>query len=120
MPYIIDGHNLVGKIPGLKLDDLDDERELIQLLQEYCLQTGKDIEVYFDKSATGHARARVHGRVIARFVRSGESADQAIARHLKRLGKQAANWTVVTSDGEVQRAAKRARARLISSEAFSA
>jgi len=120
MPYIIDGHNLVGKLPGLKLDDLDDEQELIKLLQEYCLQTGKDIEVYFDKSSSGHARARVHGRVTARFTRSGETADEAIARHLRRLGKEAANWTVVTSDLQVQRAAKRARARLISSEEFSA
>lgn len=119
MTYIIDGHNLIGKIPGLNLDDLDDEQELITLLQEYCLQTGKNIEVYFDKSATGHARARVHGKVTARFVRSGETADQAIDRHLKRLGKQAANWTVVSSDIQVQRAAKRVRARLISSEAFS-
>lgn len=120
MPYIIDGHNLVGKIPSLNLDDLDDEQELIKLLQEYCLQTGKDIEVYFDKSATGHTRAHVHGRVTARFVRSGETADQAIARHLKRLGNQAANWTVVSSDRQVQNAAKRARARVIPSETFSA
>jgi predicted RNA-binding protein with PIN domain len=120
MPYIIDGHNLVGKIPGLNLDALDDEKELIQLLQEYALQSGKDIEVYFDRSATSHARARVHGRVTARFVRSGETADRAIDRHLKRLGRQAANWTVVSSDAEVQRYARRSRARVISSEKFSA
>ena len=119
MPYMIDGHNLIGKIPGMKLDDLDDEQELIKLLQEYCLQTGKNAEIYFDKSATGHVRARVHGRVTARFVRSGETADEAISRHLKRLGNEAANWTVVSSDAQVQRAAKRARARVIPSETFS-
>jgi predicted RNA-binding protein with PIN domain len=119
MPYMIDGHNLIGKIPGLKLDDLEDEQELIKLLQEYCLQTGKNAEIYFDKSATGHARASVHGRVTARFVRSGETADEAISRHLKRLGNEAANWTVVSSDTQVQRAAKRARARVIPSETFS-
>jgi predicted RNA-binding protein with PIN domain len=118
MPFLIDGHNLIGKIPGLKLDDLDDEQDLIKLLQEYCLLTGKDAEVYFDTSSTGHARARVHGRVIARFVRSGETADQAIVRHLKRLGKQASNWTVISSDAAVQRSAKRVRARVLSSEAF--
>jgi predicted RNA-binding protein with PIN domain len=119
MPYIIDGHNLIGKIPGLRLDDLDDEQELIQILQDYCQQANKEAEVYFDRSASGHARANVHGRVTARFVRSGETADQAIARHLKRLGNAAANWTVVSSDREVQAAAKRARARLIASEDFS-
>ncbi len=106
MPYIIDGHNLIGKLPGLQLDDLDDEQELIQVLQDFCQQTGKDVEIYFDRSASGHARANVHGRVTARFVRSGETADQAIARHLKRLGNAAANWTVVSSDREVQNAAR--------------
>jgi predicted RNA-binding protein with PIN domain len=119
MPYLIDGHNLIGRIPGLRLDDLDDEKALIEMLQGFCQQTGKEAEVYFDRSASGHARARVHGRVTARFVRSGETADQAISRHLKRLGNAATNWTVVSSDHEVQNAAKRARARLIDSGAFS-
>ena len=119
MPYLIDGHNLIGKIPSLNLDDLDDEKALIQLLQNYCQQVGKEVEVYFDHSASGHARAQVHGRVTARFVRSGETADQAIARHLKRLGNAAANWTVVSSDREVVSSAKRARARILSSENFS-
>lgn len=119
MPYLIDGHNLIGKIPGLNLDDLDDEKELIQILQEYCQLVGKEAEVYFDHAASGHARARVHGRVTARFVRSGQTADQAISRHLNRLGKQAANWTVVSSDRAVLAAARRARARNLSSEEFS-
>ena len=119
MPYLIDGHNLIGRIPGLRLDDLDDEKALIEVLQSFCQQTGKDAEVYFDRSASGHARASVHGRVTARFVRSGETADQAIARHLKRLGNAAANWTVVSSDREVQNTARRARARVIESGAFS-
>lgn len=119
MPFIIDGHNLIGKIPGLRLDDLDDEKALIETLQSFCQQTGKDVEVYFDRAATGHSRASVHGRVTARFVRSGETADQAIARHLKRLGNAASNWTVVSSDHEVQNATRRARARVIDSTAFS-
>jgi uncharacterized protein len=119
MPYLIDGHNLIGKIPGLNLDDLDDEKALIETLMEFCLQNGKDAEVFFDRSATGHARASVHGRVTARFVRSGETADQAIARRLKNLGNAAANWTVISSDHQVQSTAKRARARVIASEDFS-
>lgn len=119
MPYLIDGHNLIGKMPGLNLEDLDDEKELIQLLQEFCQLTAKNAEVYFDRAAGGHARARVHGRVTARFVRSGETADLAIARHLKRLGNEASNWTVVSSDRQVQKAARRSRARVLPSEEFS-
>jgi predicted RNA-binding protein with PIN domain len=118
MPYLIDGHNLIGKLPGVALDDLDDEQALIEILQEFCQNTGKDVEVYFDHSASGHARARVHGRVTARYVRSGETADQAIARRLKSLAHEAANWTVVSSDNQVAAAARRSRARVVASETF--
>ncbi|MBP1702274.1 MAG: hypothetical protein H6Q38_1381, partial [Chloroflexi bacterium] len=36
MPYIVDGHNLIPKIPGLSLRAIDDEMQLIELLQEFC------------------------------------------------------------------------------------
>lgn len=115
---MIDGHNLIRKMPNLRLDDPDDEKKLIQILQEFCSANQKEADVYFDQSSTGQGKARVHGRVTARYVGTHEEADQAIARHLKRLGKEAGNWTVVSSDRQVQEAAKRARARIVSSEAF--
>jgi predicted RNA-binding protein with PIN domain len=119
MPYLIDGHNLIGKLPGISLSEMDDEQALIEMLQAFCQRVGKDADVYFDASSSGHGHARAHGRVTARYVRSGESADQAISRHLKRLGNEAANWTVVSSDNQVQNAAKRARARVIGADEFS-
>lgn len=118
MPYLIDGHNLIGKLPGLRLDDLDDEKKLVEILEDFCRQARKEADVYFDNAWPGGSRAHVIGRVTARFVRAGETADAAIARHLKRLGNEAANWTVVTSDNQVRAAAKSARARLLSSEEF--
>jgi predicted RNA-binding protein with PIN domain len=119
MPYMIDGHNLIGKLPGISLDEMEDEQALIEMLQAFCQGVGKDADVYFDSSGSGHGHTRVHGRVTARYVRSGESADQAIARHLKRLGNEAPNWTVVSSDNHVRNAAKRARARVIGADEFS-
>ena len=118
MPYIIDGHNLIGKTPGLRLEDPEDEKNLIDLLQDFCQKKGKRAEVYFDKGAMGHASANVIGRITARFVRDGETADTAITRRLKSLGKEAANWTLVSSDNEVKAAGKRARAKVISSVDF--
>ncbi|MEN8243179.1 MAG: NYN domain-containing protein [Chloroflexota bacterium] len=118
MAYLIDGHNLIGKLPGIALDDLDDEQHLIEALQAYCQDTGKRTEVYFDASGSGHGHARAHGRVTARYVRSGETADQAIARRLKQLGKEAPNFIVVSSDNQVLAAARRARARSLTSEEF--
>ena len=54
----------------------------------------------------------------ARFVPASTSADQAIIRHLTRLGGDARNWTVVSSDNEIRRAAARAGARTMASREF--
>lgn len=118
MPYLIDGHNLIPKIPGLALDAVDDEEQLIVLLQEYCRVARKEVEVFFDNAPAGQPRARNFGLVIARFVRQGTTADEAIRKRLVRLEREARNWTVVSSDLEVQAAARAARAHFISSEAF--
>jgi predicted RNA-binding protein with PIN domain len=118
MPTIIDGHNLIPKIPGLTLQAVDDEIQLIELLQEYCRLARKRVEVYFDNAPPGQSRAKNYGSVTAHFVRQGQTADQAIRNKLSRLGGRARNWTVVSSDGEVQSAARAARARVMSAEAF--
>ena len=118
MPYLIDGHNLIPKIPGLSLQAIDDEEQLIVLLQEFCRQQRKQVEVYFDNAPPGGVRARNFGLVTARFVSQGSTADQAIRNRLVRLGRTARNWTVVSSDQAVQAAARAAQARSLSAEAF--
>ena len=118
MPYIIDGHNLIPKIPGLQLSALDDELQLIELLVEFCSKKRKQAEVYFDKAPPGQPKTRNFGSVKARFIREGSSADAAIQRRLASLGKNARNYTVVSSDQEVQEYARQHRAHFISSEIF--
>jgi len=118
MPYLIDGHNLIPKIQGLSLRAVDDEIHLVQLLQEYCRVQRKTVEVYFDNAPPGQSGTRRYGQVTAHFVRQGNSADLAIRQRLARLGKSAPNWTVVSSDGEVQSAARLARAQVTSAENF--
>lgn len=118
MPYLIDGHNLIPKVPGLNLDDPDDELQLLELLQEFCRVNRKRAEVYFDNAPPGSQGSHNYGNVLAKFVRQGSTADQAIKRKLKRLGSEARNWTVVSSDREVRSAAKSAKARVILAEEF--
>lgn len=120
MAYIIDGHNLIPKIPGLSLEALDDEEQLILLLQEFCRRTQKKVEVYFDHAPPGQSSSRTYGIVTARFIRAGSTADDAIRSRLARMGRSARNWTVVSSDHEVQGSAQSARARSITSEEFAA
>lgn len=118
MPYLIDGHNLIPKL-GLRLDSMDDELELASILQEYArLERKKGMEIYFDGAPPSHAGTRKLGTVTAHFVPLGTTADNAIRRRLKKMGKSAKNWTVVSSDREVQTDARSARANVISSEQF--
>ena len=120
MSLIIDGHNLIQAVPGISLSDVDDEMQLVGLLQEYCRLKRKTIEVYFDKAAPGEAGERRFGQVKAVFVRSGVTADDAIMARLRRLGKRAKNVKVVSSDRQVQQAARAAHAQVISSSEFGA
>jgi predicted RNA-binding protein with PIN domain len=118
MPYIIDGHNLIPKVPGLSLGDIDDEVRLIKVLQDFCRQARKKAEVYFDQAPPGSVRTQKHGWVTAHFVRRGRTADAAIQARLRGIGRAGRNWTVVTSDNEVAASAREVRARVISAEVF--
>lgn len=117
MPYLIDGHNLIPKL-GLRLDSFDDEMELVAVLQEFCRLERRQVEVYFDGAPAPHAGTRKLGTVTAHFVPLGTTADEAIRRRLRKMGKNAKNWTVVTSDRQVQADAQAVRAEVVSSDAF--
>ena len=119
MPYLIDGHNLIPKL-GLRLDSIDDEMELVAILQEFYRRDRKLIEVYFDGAPAAQAGTRKLGTVTAHFVQLGTTADNAIRKRLKTLGKNARNWTVVSSDRQVQAEAKAARAEVATSDSFAA
>jgi len=117
MPFLIDGHNLIPKL-GLRLDSPDDEMELVSILQEFHRTSRKEVEVYFDGAPVPHAGTRKLGAITAHFVRLGATADNAIRDRLKKLGKGAKNWTVVSSDRQVQAEANAMRAQVISSDSF--
>ncbi len=106
MTYIIDGHNLIPHIPGLHLADLDDEDALIRQLQEFHRVSRRAIEVFFDNAPAGHSGKKRKGMVKVHYVRAGMTADAAILRHLKDLGKGARNVTVVSSDRQVAAGAR--------------
>lgn len=118
MTYLIDGHNLIPHIPELHLEDIDDELKLITLLQSFCQQSGKPVEVFFDNAPPGMAGKRKYGMVTAVFIRQGNTADNAIRTRLEKLKGRAGEFVVVSSDRQVQTAARAVRARSISSPAF--
>jgi predicted RNA-binding protein with PIN domain len=111
MPYLIDGHNLIGKM-GISLEDPEDEAKLVLVLRAYCSRHKRKATVYFDRGLRGRQDSPMAAGVTARFVTSPATADAAIGRHLDQLGRQARNWTVVSSDAAVSQAARRSGARL--------
>ncbi|MBI3172502.1 MAG: NYN domain-containing protein [Chloroflexi bacterium] len=118
MPYLIDGHNLIPKL-GLRLTDFDDELTLLEQLNEFCrISRRGQVEVYFDNAPQGYPETRRSGLVTAHFVRKPLIADEAIRLRLKKLGRSARNWTVVSSDHRVQNEARTAGAKSISSDEF--
>jgi predicted RNA-binding protein with PIN domain len=117
MRYVVDGHNLIPKV-GLNLASADDEMDLVLLLQEFGRTRRAQIEVFFDGAPAGQAGTRRLGTIVAHFVRVGTTADTALRAWLQRMHRAARSWTVVSSDREVQQAAKDAGAEAISSEVF--
>lgn len=118
MPYLIDGHNLIPQIPGLRLQDPEDERALIVTLQAFCGRVNRRAEVFFDNASPGQSRRQKFGRVTAYFVQRGRTADAAITARLQKLGREAPNWTVVSSDNEVRATARAVQAKTKSSAEF--
>jgi predicted RNA-binding protein with PIN domain len=120
MPILIDGHNLIGRMPTLSLADPDDERQLVALLLSYRTRTRKPVTVVFDPGgAFALSETRRHGGIEVVFAPHGSSADQVIVRRVRR-SRNPAGITVVTSDRELAGEAHNYGARVKSAEVFAA
>ena len=119
MPYLIDGHNLIGILPDISLSDIDDEMALFNLLETYFKATRKKAIVYFDKGNSLNSHNVIGAFVKAEFIKKPSSADEAIILKLKQLGKNAKNYTIVTSDQWIVNYARSSEASVITSTNFS-
>jgi hypothetical protein len=118
MQWLIDGHNLIGQMPGLRLDDPDDEAKLIEYLRRYRARTGHIITVIFDPGQVYRtAETKKQGGLTIQFAAPGQTADHLIIRRLRQVQNPPA-LTVVTSDRAVQQAARQVRVRVITSADF--
>jgi predicted RNA-binding protein with PIN domain len=118
VPVLIDGHNLIGRLPALSLQDPHDEEKLVRLLTSYRARTGKAVTVVFDPGEVFHlAQTRRFGGIEVVFAPHGSTADVVIAR---RVGssRNPRGWLVVTSDQRLVETVKRHGARVQSAEDF--
>lgn len=117
MPYLIDGHNLIGQSPGLSLGDPDDEQRLIERLRAYLVRVNKKGTVIFDKGLPGGARRWSNNVLEVRFAPHPKQADELILARLQ-AEQNPRGLIVVSADREVGEAAKRAGARVLKSADF--
>ena len=118
MPYLIDGHNLIAQMPGLALSDPDDEVRLVLRLRQYAARKKQKITVVFDHGIPGGwSRDLSTGPVQVVFAGSHTNADRVILERI-REHKTPTHLKVVSSDGEIRRAAEARRAEAILSQEF--
>jgi predicted RNA-binding protein with PIN domain len=118
VPYIIDGHNLIAAMPGINLEDAQDERALLDILRPFALRTDRELYVYFDQGRVGERNDLSLGRMHIRFSVPPRTADDAIHSHLRSIGREGPNWVVVSSDREILSHAERIGARRMTSATF--
>jgi predicted RNA-binding protein with PIN domain len=109
---------MIMAMDQIELDDPDDEVKLVELLAARVPKVPRRIDVYFDRGMPGQLPLPRSGGVRAYFITLPRSADDAILAHIDRLGKEAPNWTVVSSDTQIRKAAQQKGARTVSSEEF--
>lgn len=118
MHYWIDGHNLIGQLPGISLEDPDDERELVGWLRQVMARKNDRCTVFFDAGLPGGpSRDLSSGRVKVVFAHGGTDADAMIMARIRKAPDPGA-VTVVSDDREVREVALQRRMRVLSALEF--
>lgn len=118
MHYWIDGHNLIGQLPGISLEDPDDERELVGWLRQVMARKNDRCTVFFDAGLPGGpSRELSSGRVKVVFAHGGTDADAMIMARIRQAPDPGA-VTVVSDDREVREAALQRRMRVLGALEF--
>lgn len=98
MTLLIDGHNLIGVMPGINLGDADDEWQLVQRLRPRAAARRQSMTVVFDSGLGPPPQWQMSGGgVTVRFAPPGVEAD-AVILQLVRASPQPAKVTVITND----------------------
>lgn len=119
MHYLIDGHNLIGRMPDINLDDPQDEIELVLRLRSWAARSRKRrVTVVFDHGLPGGTDRRLStGKIAVIFASSGKSADSILISRVKGV-KNPREYTLVTSDHHILDAARARRMPVLKAEEF--
>ncbi len=112
--FIIDGNNLIGKMPALKSKDKTSEREnLAFILERYFSKKKNKVSLHFD----GHQSVPIKVSGIKIYYSGSRTADEMIKQEIERSDNQK-NIIVITSDNNLKEFARVCSCSVINSEDF--
>ena len=119
MHFLIDGHNLIAKMPDIALDDPNDEVMLVLRLRSWAAGSRKrQITVIFDRGLPGgRSKFLSRGQVDVIFAPEGQTADALLISRIRRAANPA-EYTLISSDRQVLAAARDRRMRQIPADLF--
>ncbi len=120
MPYLIDGHNLIAKLPDIDLADPNDEAKLVTKLKGLVAKKRGRMQctVIFDCGVPGGYSAMSTKSVQVIFAAMRHSdADHLLKLHISRT-RDPKNWTVVSSDQAVLDCARAHKMKWLTSAEF--
>ena len=119
MNYLIDGHNLIARMPDLSLEDPDDEAKLARRLQMWAAARRKRrVMVIFDRGVVAGKSAQLsNNQVQVYFAPAGVSADSLLVRHINHV-QNPAEHILVSSDRAIIAAAEARGMRTVFAEVF--
>jgi len=117
MPYMIDGHNLIGQLSDISLDDPNDEALLVQKLIGFAARTGNQCVVIFDHGLPGGSSRMSTRAVQVVFASMRSTADRVMIERIRKI-PDPTGWMIVSSDEEVRETARKRRMGVLTSTEF--
>jgi predicted RNA-binding protein with PIN domain len=117
MPYLIDGHNLIGQLPDISLSDPNDEAKLVIKLVGFAARKRSKCVVVFDKGITAGKSRMSNSAVEVVFAPSSSSADAIMIARIEST-PDPGYWIVVSNDNAVLKRARQRQMKAIRSSAF--
>ncbi len=119
MHYLIDGHNLIGRSVDIRLENPDDEVELVLRLRSWAAGGRKRrVLVVFDRGLPGGKDRNLStGNVQVIFASRGQTADSILIKRIQGV-QNPQEYTLVSSDRRIIQAAEARRMRTWKAEEF--
>lgn len=115
--FLVDGHNLIGQLQDLSLEDPQDEAKLTAAIRRYCMRARIKATVIFDNGLPGGiSRELSNSDVTVIFAPPGTSADALLMRRTREIGIK--DVVLVTSDRRILRLAFAYGIETMASEEF--